>query len=139
HYIVRNGEVVIVDEFTGRLAEGRRWRDGLHQAVEAREGVEIGLPSGDAARVTLQDYMLRYERLAGMTGTIATAAHELEECYGTPVLVGPTHRPPQRVALPDKVLATSEARWEAIVAEVRDVHATGRPVLIGTRSIDKSE
>ncbi len=139
HYIVREGEVVIVDEFTGRLAEGRRWRDGLHQAVEAREGVEIGLPSGDAARVTLQDYMLRYERLAGMTGTIATAAHELEEIYHTPVLVVPTHRPPQRVALPDMVLATSEARWEAIVAEVRDVHATGRPVLIGTRSIDKSE
>jgi preprotein translocase subunit SecA len=139
HYIVRNDEVVIVDEFTGRLAEGRRWRDGLHQAVEAREGVPIGLPSGDAARVTLQDYMLRYERLAGMTGTIATASHELTQIYHTPVIVVPTHRPPQRAALADKVFGASEARWQAIVSEVQQLRAQGRPVLVGTRSIDKSQ
>lgn len=139
HYIVRNGEVVIVDEFTGRLAEGRRWRDGLHQAVEAREGLVIGLPSGDAARVTLQDYMLRYPRLAGMTGTIATAGHELTKIYSTPVMVVPTHRPPRRIALPDRVLGTSEARWQAIAAEVAELRSAGRPVLVGTRSIDKSE
>lgn len=139
HYIVRDGEVVIVDEFTGRLAEGRRWRDGLHQAVEAREGLTVGLPSGDAARVTLQDYMLRYPHLAGMTGTIATAAHELTKIYSTPVLVVPTNRPPQRIALSDRVLGTSAARWQAIVEEVQQMHAFGRPVLVGTRSIDKSE
>jgi preprotein translocase subunit SecA len=139
HYIVRSGEVVIVDGFTGRLAEGRRWRDGLHQAVEAREGLEIGLPAADAARITLQDFMLRYERLAGMTGTIASAAHELKSIYNTPVLVVPTHRPPQREQLPDVVLGTSDERWRAIVAEVGELHAAGRPVLIGTRSIDKSE
>lgn len=139
HYIVRDGEVVIVDEFTGRLAEGRRWRDGLHQAIEAREGLKIGLPSGDAARVTLQDYMLRYERLAGMTGTIATSGPELRSIYSTPVLVVPTHRPPRRIQLPDMVLGTSQERWEAIVDEVRAMQALGRPVLVGTRSIDKSE
>jgi preprotein translocase subunit SecA len=139
HYIVRNDEVVIVDEFTGRLAEGRRWRDGLHQAVEAREGVPIGLPSGDAARVTLQDYMLRYERLAGMTGTIATAAHELTQIYHTPVIVVPTHRPPRRAALADKVFGTSAKRWQAIVSEVQQMRAQGRPILVGTRSIDKSQ
>jgi preprotein translocase subunit SecA len=138
-YIVRDGEVVIVDEFTGRLAEGRRWRDGLHQAVEAREGLEIGLPAADAARITLQDFMLRYERLAGMTGTIATAAHELKSIYNTPVLVVPTHRPPQRMELPSMVLGTSDERWQAIVDEVQALHAAGRPVLIGTRSIVKSE
>lgn len=139
HYLVRKGEVVIVDEFTGRLAEGRRWRDGIHQAIEAREGVEISLKTGNAARITIQDYMLRYERLAGMTGTAANSANELTHIYRTPVAVIPTHRPPQRQRLPELVFGTSDAKWDAIVAEVAEQHSTGRPVLIGTRSIDKSE
>jgi preprotein translocase subunit SecA len=139
HYIVRDGEVVIVDEFTGRLAEGRRWRDGLHQAIEAREGVAISSATCDAARVTLQDFMLRYPRLAGMTGTIATSGGELRQIYQTPVASVPTHRPPRRAEWPTRVLGTSAARWQAIADEVGELHAVGRPVLVGTRSIDKSE
>ncbi len=139
HYLVREGEVVIVDEFTGRLAEGRRWRDGIHQAIEAREEVDISLKTGDAARITIQDYMLRYERLAGMTGTAANSANELSSIYRTPVAVIPTHRPPRRVQLPELVFGDRDAKWAAIVAEVAKIHRTGRPVLIGTRSVDKSE
>ncbi|HTN77142.1 MAG TPA: preprotein translocase subunit SecA [Pirellulaceae bacterium] len=139
HYIVRNDEVVIVDEFTGRLAEGRRWRDGIHQAIEAREGLQVSLKSGDAARITIQDYMLRYERLAGMTGTAANSSRELRQIYRTPVTVVPTHRPPQRLALPDLVFSDRAKKWAAIVEEVTAMHRLGRPVLIGTRSIDKSE
>jgi preprotein translocase subunit SecA len=139
HYIIRDEEVVIVDEFTGRLAEGRRWREGLHQAIEAREGLPLSAATSDAARITLQDFMLRYPRLAGMTGTIATSTRELWQIYRTPVAIVPTHRPPRREAWPTRVLGTSAARWTAIVDEVCQLHATGRPVLVGTRSIDKSE
>jgi preprotein translocase subunit SecA len=139
HYLVRGGEVVIVDEFTGRLAEGRRWRDGIHQAIEAREGLAISPPSDDAARITVQDYMLRYERLAGMTGTAANSARELERIYRTPVVLVPTHRPARRMRLPEVVCLDSAAKWRAIVAEVQMLQALGRPVLVGTRSIDKSE
>lgn len=139
HYIIRDEEVVIVDEFTGRLAEGRRWRDGLHQAIEAREGLPLSAATSDAARITLQDFMLRYPRLAGMTGTIATSTRELWQIYHTPVAIVPTHRPPRREAWPTRVLGTSAARWTAIVQEVHELHTAGRPVLVGTRSIDKSE
>jgi preprotein translocase subunit SecA len=143
-YVVRPSEkggqeIVIVDEFTGRLAEGRKWRDGIHQAIEAKEQIEISVPTGQAARITVQDLFLRYEHLAGMTGTAATSAGELRRIYRTPVLRVPTNRPPQREQLADRVFGTAMKKYEAIVEEVIAVHDKGRPVLIGTRSIDKSE
>ncbi|CAN0449484.1 unnamed protein product, partial [Hapterophycus canaliculatus] len=131
-------EIVIVDEFTGRLAEGRKWRDGIHQAIEAKEGIEISVPTGQAARITVQDLFLRYPHLAGMTGTAATSARELAKIYRTPVVRVPTNRPPQRKQLPSRVFGTTQSKFEAIAKEVAEVHASGRPVLIGTRSIDKS-
>lgn len=137
-YIVRDDEVVIVDEFTGRLAEGRKWRDGIHQAIEAREGLEVSVPTGQAARITVQDLFQRYRHLAGMTGTASTSSPELRKIYKTPVVLVPTNRPPQRKRLPDMVFGTMEEKFEAIVEETKEIHATGRPVLIGTRSIDKS-
>ncbi len=138
-YVIREGEVVIVDEFTGRLAEGRKWRAGLHQAIEAREGLEISFETGEAARVTIQDLFLRYDRLCGMTGTVASSATELRKIYNVRVDQIPTNRPPQRKQLPDQVYGTAAQKWEAIADEVRTIHKTGRPVLIGSRSIDKSE
>ena len=137
-YVVRDGEIVIVDEFTGRLAEGRKWRDGIHQAVEAKEKIEVTVPTGQAARITVQDLFLRYKYLGGMTGTAATSAGELRRIYKTPVVQVPTNRPPQRLQLPDRVYGSMLDKFQAIVEEVKDIHAQGRPVLIGTRSIDKS-
>ncbi len=139
HYVVRDGDVVIVDEFTGRLAEGRRWRDGMHQAIEAREGVEISVESGDAARITVQDFFRKYDRLAGMTGTAASSDRELRKIYDVGVIRVPTNNPPRRHALPASIFGTSDDKWEAIVQETLEVVNSGRPVLIGTRSIDKSE
>jgi len=138
-YVVRDGEVVIVDEFTGRLSEGRKWRDGIHQAVEAKEGVEVTVDTGQAARVTVQDFFLRYEQLAGMTGTARDSARELRKIYRCHVVQIPTNRPCIRQRLPDMVFGTAEAKWQAVVEEVCRMHEQGRPVLIGTRSIDKSE
>ncbi|MFO1064510.1 MAG: preprotein translocase subunit SecA [Pirellulales bacterium] len=137
-YVIRDGEIVIVDEFTGRLAEGRKWRDGIHQAIEAKEKIEITVPTGQAARITIQDLFLRYKHLAGMTGTASTSAPELCKIYKTPVVLVPTNRPPRRVRQPDQVYGTMLAKFEAIVEETQRMHAQGRPVLIGTRSIDKS-
>ncbi len=139
HYIVRDDEVVIVDEFTGRLAEGRKWRSGLHQAIEAREGLEISIETGEAARVTIQDLFLRYGRLCGMTGTIANSAKELRKIYDTRVVNVPTNRPPKRAQWSDQVFISDDEKWRAIAGEIETVRRTGRPVLIGTRSIDKSE
>lgn len=138
HYVVRDGEIVIVDEFTGRLAEGRKWRDGIHQAIEAQEEIEVSVPTGQAARITVQDLFHRYQSIAGMTGTAATSAPELRKIYKTPVVLVPTNRPPRRQRLPDRVYGTMLEKFEAIVTEVQEYHAQGRPVLIGTRSIDKS-
>jgi len=138
-YIVRDGEVVIVDENTGRLAEGRKWRDGIHQAVEAREGLEIGVKTGEAARVTVQDFFRQYDRLAGMTGTAWPSRQELKRIYDLRVRVIPTNKPSRRERLPDRVLGTAEQKWHAVVQEVSDMHTLGRPVLVGTRSIDHSE
>lgn len=143
-YVVRPGdkavdEIVIVDEFTGRLAEGRKWRDGIHQAIEAKEELEISVPTGQAARITVQDLFLRYPHLAGMTGTAASSAGELRKIYRTPVIRVPTNKPPRRAQLADRVFGTMEAKFEAIVKEIKEIHETGRPVLVGTRSIDKSE
>jgi preprotein translocase subunit SecA len=137
-YVVKDDEIVIVDEFTGRLAEGRKWRDGIHQAIEAKEGITVTVPTGQAARITVQDLFLRYRHLAGMTGTIITSAAEVRKIYRIGVVQVPTNRPAIRQRLGDRVFGTAEQKWQAIAHEIADVHATGRPVLIGTRSIDKS-
>ncbi len=139
HFVVRNGEVVLVDEFTGRLAEGRRWQQGLHQAVEAKEGLAVRPATGQAAQITVQDYFLRYPHLAGMTGTARETAWEFRRIYGCAVVVIPPNRPIIRQTWPAKVFGTSEAKWAAVVEEVRQLWQQGRAVLIGTRSIDKSE
>jgi preprotein translocase subunit SecA len=139
HYVVREGKIFIVDEFTGRIAEGRQWRDGLHQAVEAKEGLDVTVPGGSAAQITVQEYFSLYQHLAGMTGTASSSVREFHSAYGLPVATIPTHRPCRRVRLSDRILPTSRAKWEAVVAEIRETHAAGRPVLVGTRSIDKSE
>lgn len=138
-YVVRDGEIVIVDEFTGRLAEGRKWRDGIHQAIEAKEGVEVTVPTGQAARITVQDLFLRYKHLAGMTGTGRSSAGEFYRIYKTPVVPIPTNRRVQRILMPDRVFGSTQQKYEAILEEVKEMHAKGRPVLIGTRSIDKSQ
>ncbi|MFK7736175.1 MAG: preprotein translocase subunit SecA [Pirellulaceae bacterium] len=137
-YVIRDDEIVIVDEFTGRLAEGRKWRDGIHQAIEAKEKIEVSVPTGQAARITVQDLFKRYKSIAGMTGTASTSAPELRKIYKTPVVLVPTNRPPMRKGLPDRVYGTMLQKFEAIVEEVSEFHAKGRPILIGTRSIDKS-
>ncbi|HMP06357.1 MAG TPA: preprotein translocase subunit SecA, partial [Lacipirellulaceae bacterium] len=139
HYVIRNGEIVIVDEFTGRLAEGRKWRSGIHQAVEAQEGVEITFATNQAARITVQDLFLRYRRLGGMTGTASTSSRELRKIYKVHVEPIPTNRPPVRKQLPTLVFGTAEQKWDAIVQDALSELGRGRPVLIGTRSIDKSE
>jgi preprotein translocase subunit SecA len=138
-YVVRDGEIVIVDEFTGRLAEGRKWREGLHQAVEAKQGVEVTLATGQAARITIQDFFLRYERLAGMTGTAIDSASELRRIYRCHVVSIPTNRPAIRQRLRTQVFGTEEAKWNAVIEEICRLYEQGRPMLIGTRSIDKSE
>ncbi len=138
-YVVRDGEIVIVDEFTGRLAEGRKWRDGLHQAAEAKENVEVTVETGQAARIIVQDFFQRYEHLAGMTGTAMGSARELRRIYRCHVLPVPTNRPAIRQRLADRVFGVADSKWAAIVEEICQLHAVGRPILIGTRSIDKSE
>jgi preprotein translocase subunit SecA len=138
-FVVRDGEIVIVDEFTGRLGEGRKWRAGIHQAVEAKEGVEITFATNQAARITVQDFFLRYQRLAGMTGTAATSARELHKIYKCRVVPVPTNRPPIRQKMPTLVFGTAEDKWQAIIDDLVEQHERGRPVLVGSRSIDKSE
>ncbi len=138
-YVVRDGKIVIIDEFTGRAAEGRKWRDGLHQAVEAKEELEATVPSGHAARITIQDLFARWPHLAGMTGTIATSSREIIRTYDVAVDAVPTNRPAVRERLSAIVCAHYAEKVKRIVAEVQAMHARGRPVLIGTRSIDKSE
>jgi preprotein translocase subunit SecA len=139
NYVVRDDAIAIVDEFTGRIAEGRKWRGGIHQAVEAKEGLAISDEGGHAARITVQDFFLRYEHLAGMSGTAQGSTRELRRIYQLRVAPIPTNRPPIRKQLATRIFGTTEAKWQAIVAEVVEFHRTGRPVLIGTRSIDKSE
>ena len=138
-YVVVDGEIVIVDEFTGRMAEGRKWRDGIHQAVEAKQGVEVTVATGQAARVTVQDFFLRFDKLAGMTGTAVASARELKKIYRCHVMAVPTNRPVIRERLSNSVFGYADAKWAAVVEEIGQLHAEGRPVLIGTRSIDKSE
>ena len=138
-YIVKDGEVIIVDEFTGRLMYGRRYSDGLHQAIEAKENVKIERESQTLASITFQNYFRMYEKLAGMTGTAKTEEEEFEKIYGMDVVVIPTHKPMIRIDYPDAVYRTEKAKFEAVVEEVCQLHAQGRPVLVGTISIEKSE
>ncbi|MFN3467333.1 MAG: preprotein translocase subunit SecA, partial [Candidatus Brocadiales bacterium] len=138
-YIVKDGQVVIVDEFTGRLMEGRVWSDGLHQAVEAKEHLKIKEENQTLATVTLQNYFRMYKKLAGMTGTASTEAAEFDKIYGLEVVIIPTNKPLRRTNFPDKVYRTEKEKWNAIEEEIVEIHKTGRPLLIGTVSIEKSE
>ncbi|RFF28750.1 MULTISPECIES: preprotein translocase subunit SecA [unclassified Wenzhouxiangella] len=138
-YIVRDGEVVIVDEFTGRTLQGRRWSEGLHQAVEAKEGVPIQRENQTLASITFQNYFRLYEKLSGMTGTADTEAYELMSIYGLEVVVIPTHKPMIRKDYPDLVFLTKEEKFDAIVADITDCVSRGQPVLVGTTSIENSE
>ncbi len=138
-YVVKDGEVIIVDEFTGRMMPGRRWSDGLHQAVEAKEGLRIQEESQTYATITLQHYFKLYPKLAGMTGTALTEAVEFEKIYGLEVVSVPTNKPLRRQNLPDVVYGTEGEKFDAIEEEIVKLHATGRPILVGTTSIQKSE
>ncbi len=138
-YVVRDGEVVIVDEFTGRLQPGRRWSDGLHQAVEAKEGLKIQRESITYATITLQNYFRMYEKLAGMTGTAATEADEFFRIYGLEVVEVPTNKPMQRRELSDLVYQSDEGKWKAVTDRIIELHETQQPLLIGTTSIEDSE
>ncbi|CAG2130605.1 Protein translocase subunit SecA [Cupriavidus yeoncheonensis] len=139
HYVVQNDEVVIVDEFTGRLMTGRRWSDGLHQAVEAKEGVSVQQENQTLATITFQNYFRMYTKLAGMTGTADTEAYEFQEIYGLEVVVIPTNRAAQRKDLQDQIYKTSKERYDAVVRDIRDCYDRGQPVLVGTTSIETSE
>ena len=139
HYVVQNGEIVIVDEFTGRLMPGRRWSDGLHQAIEAKEGVEIKQENQTLASITFQNYFRMYKKLAGMTGTADTEAYEFQDIYGLETVVIPTHREMIRVDEQDKVFRTEEEKYRAIIRDIQACHARHQPVLVGTTSIENSE
>ena len=138
-YILDDSKVVIVDEFTGRLMPDRTWRDGLHQAVEAKEEVEVNPPKDTYARISFQRFFRLYRKLAGMTGTAYEAWREFWQIYHLPVVVIPTNRPCIRKVLPDRVFATEDVKWRAIVEEIRRANETGRPILVGTRSVRASE
>jgi len=138
-YIVQDGEIVIVDEFTGRTMPGRRWSEGLHQAIEAKEGVPIQHENQTLASITFQNFFRLYDTLSGMTGTADTEAYEFQQIYGLEVLVIPTHRPMARKDLGDLVYLTAEEKFEAIIEDIRDCHQRGQPVLVGTTSIEISE
>ena len=139
HYVVERGEVVIVDENTGRKMEGRQWSDGLHQAVEAKEGMKIKAESQTLATITLQNYFKLYGKLAGMTGTAMTEAEEFWKIYQLEVLAVPTNRIMKRVNHPDNIYGTDIEKWNAVVLEIKKVNETGRPILVGTTSIETSE
>ncbi|MFQ5669140.1 MAG: preprotein translocase subunit SecA [Acidobacteriota bacterium] len=139
HYMVKEGQVVIVDEFTGRLMTGRRWSDGLHQAVEAKEGVKIEKENQTLATITFQNYFRMYDKLAGMTGTADTEAVEFDKIYHLEVMVIPTNRPLIRTEFPDVVYRTTREKFEAVAAEIGECQTRGQPTLVGTVSIEKSE
>src|SRR5207247_4803314 len=138
-YVVKDGEVIIVDEFTGRLMPGRRWSDGLHQAVEAKEGVKIANENQTLASITFQNLFRMYHKLAGMTGTADTEAGEFAKIYNLDVVVIPTNRPLIRPDFPDVVYRTEKEKFNAIVDEIIECHQRGQPVLVGTISIETSE
>lgn len=138
-YLNRDGKIIIIDQETGRLSHGRRWSDGLHQAIEAKEGVEIRPESKDLGRVALANYLALYECVSGMTGTAMTEAEEIQDLYGLQVVPVPTHRPRQRIDFPDVVFMTRDAKLQQIAEDVKVIHATGQPILIGTGSVEDSE
>src|SRR3954469_9702104 len=139
HYVVQEGAVIIVDEFTGRLMQGRRWSDGLHQAVEAKEGVKIERENQTLATITLQNYFRLYDKLSGMTGTAYTEAAEFDSTYKLEVAVIPTHRPMVRKDHPDAIYRTIEEKWDAVVEEIKECYEKGQPTLVGTVSVENSE
>ena len=139
HYVVQNGEIIIVDEFTGRLMSGRRWSDGLHQAVEAKEGVAIQSENQTLASITFQNYFRMYGKLSGMTGTADTEAYEFQQIYGLETVVIPTNRPMARKDMNDLVYKTADEKHAAIIADIKDCAQRGQPVLVGTTSIENSE
>ena len=139
HYVVREGKVIIVDEFTGRLMPGRRWSRGLHQAIEAKEGLEVQPESVTLASVTFQNFFRMYKKLAGMTGTALTSAEEFDRVYGLKVIVVPTNKPMIRKALPDRIYKSREGKLKAIVKEIKERNKKGQPILVGTRSVEKNE
>ena len=138
-YIVKDGEVIIVDEFTGRLMYGRRFNDGLHQAIEAKEGVTVAAESKTLASITFQNYFRMYKKLGGMTGTASTEADEFSEIYGLQIVSIPTNKPRARKDLPDSVYKTINGKYNAVIEQVAECHAKGQPVLVGTVSVEKSE
>ena len=138
-YVVREGEVIIVDEFTGRLMIGRRYNEGLHQAIEAKEGVQVAAESKTLATITFQNYFRMYEKLSGMTGTAKTEADEFSEIYGLSIVTVPTNKPCQRKDMPDSVYKSVKGKYDAVVEQVVECHEKGQPVLVGTVSIEKSE
>ena len=138
-YVVRDGEIVIVDEATARISVGRRWSRGIHQAIEAKEGVEITMDTNTQAKITVQSFVSRFPNIAGMTGTALSSKKEFKKIYHMGVTVIPTNRPPQRKDLPVKYFYSEESKFENVVKDVLEVHQTGRPILIGTRSIAKSD
>ena len=138
-YVVKNGEVIIVDEFTGRLMPGRRWSEGLHQAVEAKEGVIVQKESRTLATITFQNYFRLYDKLSGMTGTAQTSAEEFHKVYNIDVVLIPTHRPMVRKDLSDKIYKTEAGKFRAVAREIKERHELGQPVLVGTVSIEKNE
>src|SRR6201987_5273205 len=139
HYVVQNAEVIIVDEVTGRLMAGRRWSDGLHQAVEAKEHVKIQSENQTLASITFQNYFRMYAKLSGMTGTADTEAYEFNEIYGLETVVIPTNRPPKRIDKQDQIYKTAKERYDAVIRDIRDCYERGQPVLVGTTSIENSE
>ena len=139
HYVVQSGKIVIVDEFTGRLMPGRRWSEGLHQAIEAKEGVEIEAENQTLASITFQNYFRMYEKLSGMTGTADTEAFEFQQIYALETVVIPTHRPMVRQDLHDQIFQSVEEKYEAILKDIQERHGRGQPILVGTTSIENSE
>ena len=139
HYVIQNQEIVIVDEFTGRMMAGRRWSDGLHQAVEAKEGVKIQKENQTLASITFQNYFRMYDKLAGMTGTADTEAFEFQQIYGLETVIIPTHRDMIREDKMDQIYKTSKERYNAVLIDIKDCYARGQPVLVGTTSIENSE
>ena len=138
-YVVRDGEIVIVDEATGRISEGRRWSRGIHQAIEAKEKVDITMDTNTSAKITVQSFVSRYPLIAGMTGTAASSSREFKKIYHTPVSVIPPNKPSQKTELPVVFKVTENEKWQSVVQEIKEVHSSQRPILVGTRSIAKSE
>src|SRR5258708_27880835 len=138
-YLVKDGEVIVVDEFRGRTMPGRRWSDGLHQAVEAKEGVKVQQEQKTIATITVQNYFRQYDKLAGMTGTAITEAEEFHKIYGLDVVVIPTHRPMVRTDHADLIYKSEKTKFEAVIDEIVEMNKASRPVLVGTVSVEKSE